>query len=281
MKNWIKENYKIILLVLGFIIIGPLIINILFKLHPTIDIFVAEWDASATLSYYGTILAAILAIFGIFITIQYSQKSYKDDVRDRSMPFIVITLLKTRVHKTLFQSSDFQGETKPVEGYQEYKVKDIYCILNNGQIEYRDGLTKAQQELLDNGGMQWVSHENSRSFCVVDDICIPIEIENVGNGAAIRMSYGLNRRSIGKKDRKYLPVISLKPAMPIMFHIFSEDCSRDSANLGEYVLSFYYEDIYSNRYEQDFDIAIEYNEEKNAPVYSVDMSHVQKFIGGK
>lgn len=268
-------------MVLGFVIIGPIIINILFKLHPTIDFFVAEWDASATLSYYGTILAAILAIFGIFITIQYSQKSYKDDVRDRSMPFIVITLLKTRSHKTLFQSSDFQGETKPVEGYQEYKVKDIYCILNNGQIEYRDGLTRAQQELLDNGGMQWISHENSRSFCVVDDICIPIEIENVGNGAAIRMRYGLNRKSISKKDRKYLPVISLKPAMPIMFHIFSEDCSRNSANLGEYVLSFYYEDIYSNQYEQDFDITIEYNEEKNAPAYSVDMRHVQKFIGGK
>lgn len=83
MKNWIKENYKIILLVLGLTIIGPLIINILFKLHPIIDFFVAEWDASATLSYYGTILASILAIFGIFITIQYSQKSYKDDVRDR------------------------------------------------------------------------------------------------------------------------------------------------------------------------------------------------------
>ena len=115
----------------------------------------------------------------------------------------------------------------------------------------------------------------------MDDICIPIEIENVGNGAAIRMRYGLNRKSISKKDRKYLPVISLKPAMPIMFHIFSEDCSRNSANLGEYVLSFYYEDIYSNQYEQDFDITIEYNEEKNAPVYSVDMSHVQKFIGGK
>ena len=47
------------------------------------------------------------------------------------------------------------------------------------------------------------------------------------------------------------------------------------------MLSFYYEDIYSNQYEQDFDITIEYNEEKNAPVYSVDMSHVQKFIGGK
>lgn len=57
MKNWIKEHYKIILLVLGLTIIGPLIINILFKLHPTIDFFVAEWDASATLSYYGTILA--------------------------------------------------------------------------------------------------------------------------------------------------------------------------------------------------------------------------------
>lgn len=129
MKNWIKKNYKIILLVLGLTIIGPLIINILFKLHPTIDFFVAEWDASATLSYYGTILAAILAIFGIFITIQYSQKSYKDDVRDRSMPFIVITLLKTRSHKTLFQSSDFQGEPLIVFQYCCYRTCQIWCAV--------------------------------------------------------------------------------------------------------------------------------------------------------
>lgn len=66
----------------------------------------AEWDASAMLSYYGTIIAAVIAIYGIFITIRYSQKSYKDDVRDRTMPFIVIDMLKTRSRTNLFKSKD-------------------------------------------------------------------------------------------------------------------------------------------------------------------------------
>ena len=69
MKNWIKKSYKILFVVLGFILIGPVIINSLFKLHISLDFFVAEWDASAMLSYYGTIVAAVIAIYGIFITI--------------------------------------------------------------------------------------------------------------------------------------------------------------------------------------------------------------------
>lgn len=74
MRGWIKNNYKMILVVLAFVIIGPIIINCLFKLHPSREFFVAEWDASAMLSYYGTIIAAVIAIYGIFITIRYSQK---------------------------------------------------------------------------------------------------------------------------------------------------------------------------------------------------------------
>ena len=115
MKNWMKKNYKIILIVLGFIFIGPMVINDLFKLHPSVDFFVAEWDASAMLSYYGTIIAAIIAIYGIFITIQYSQKSYKDDIRDRSIPFIVIDMLKTSSYRNLMKSDDAGIVTKSID----------------------------------------------------------------------------------------------------------------------------------------------------------------------
>lgn len=278
MKNWIRKNNKIILIVLGFVIGGPLVINWLFKLHPSINWLVAEWDASAALSYYGTIIASIIAIYGIFITIKYSQENYRDDVRNRSMPFIVIDMLKTTAHRNLFQSNNLQVDSEALEGYREYKLTDYYCILENGEITYKTGLTKDQQGLLDNGGMRWVSNANGRSLCAVDNICVPFEIENVGNGTAIRMRYGINRKN--EKEKKYLPTISLKPSNPMMLHIFSEDCSKDSLNLGEYVLSFYYEDIYSNRYEQHFDITIEFNVEKHAPVLSVDMSHIQNFLGG-
>lgn len=280
MKEWMKKNYKILLVVLGFVLIGPIVINSLFKLHTSLDFFVAEWDASAMLSYYGTIIAAIIAIYGIYITIQYSQKSYKDDVRNRSMPFIVIDMLKTSSYRNLMKSNNTEATTKPIEGYREYKLTDYYCILDKGKLEYKTCLTKSQQELLNNGGMKWVPRENGGTMQVTDEICIPFEIENIGNGTAIRMRYGINRKETRDADRKYLPVISLKQSTPMMLHIFSEDCSKNSLNLGQYVLSFYYEDIYSNRYEQYFDISIEYDKEKNCPVGSVDMSHVQKFLGG-
>lgn len=280
MKEWMKKNYKILLVVMGFVLIGPIVINSLFKLHKSLAFFVAEWDASAMLSYYGTIIAAVIAIYGIFITIQYSQKSYKDDVRDRSMPFIVIDMLKTSSYRNLMKSNNIETTTEPIEGYREYKLTDYYCILDKGKIQYKTCLTKSQQELLNKGVMNWVPRENGGTMQVTNEICIPFEIENIGNGTAIRMRYGINRKETRDADRKYLPVISLKQSTPMMLHIFSEDCSKNSLNLGQYVLLFYYEDIYSNRYEQHFDISIEYDEEKNCPVGSVDMSHVQKFLGG-
>lgn len=280
MKNWIKKNCKMILIMLGFIILGPIIINLLFKVHPIINVFVAEWDASAALSYYGAIVSSVIAIYGIYITIHHSQENYKEDVRNRTLPFIVIDMLKTGSHKRVFPSSNLQTDLEPVEGYREYKLTDYYCILENGEIEYRMRLTKTQQELLDNGGTEWVSGKNGGSRRMVDEICVPFEIENVGNGTAIRIRYGLNRKETSAKDRKFLPPMSLKPSIPIMFHLFSEDCSRNSSNLGEYILSFCYEDIYLNRYEQHFDIIIEYSKEKNTPIVSVDMSHVQNFLGG-
>ena len=282
MKNWMKNNYKILSVVLGFVLIGPIVINYLFKLQAPLDIFVAEWDASSILSYYGTIIAAVIAIYGIYITLQYSQKNYKDDVRNRSMPFIVIEMLKTSSCRSLMKQNSTENVAELVEGYREYKLTDYYCVLNQGNIIYKTGLTKSQQEILDNGGTKWVSSNNGNSVqVVVNVICLPLEIENIGNGTAIRMRYGVNRKQTSEADRKYLPTLSLKTGVPMMLHIFSDDCSKDSLNLGGYVLSFYYEDIYSNRYEQHFDINIEYDEKKSCPICSVDMSHVQNFLGGK
>ena len=160
-------------------------------------------------------------------------------------------------------------------------MQDYYCILENGMVGYQTGLSERQQEILNNAGTKWVSSPSGGSLVVVNDICVPIEIENVGNGTAIRLRYGLNRKGISEKDRRYLPVISLKPENPILLHIFSEDCSKESNNLGEYILSFYYEDIFSNRYKQDFEVMIEYNDAKNCPMVSVDMSHKQNFLGEK
>ena len=38
--------------------------------------------------------------------------------------------------------------------------------------------------------------------------------------------------------------------------------------------------MYSNKYQQDFDIKIMYSDEEQSPIVSVDMSHEQRFLGG-
>lgn len=58
MFNWMKNHKKLIAFTIFMVIFGvPLIIHILFKLHPNVDFFVAEWTAGELLSYYGSILA--------------------------------------------------------------------------------------------------------------------------------------------------------------------------------------------------------------------------------
>lgn len=285
MKDWLKKNCKIFFVVLLLIFGGPIVINILFKIKSPIWFLAAEWDASAALSYYGAIIAAFLAIYGIFITVQYSQKNYREDVRNRSLPFIVVDMLRSRSIRSIFPTMETIAKEdmheRKTEGYFEYKITDFYCILDDGNILYQSGLTDRQQNILDNCGMKPIPCEIGSASARIPYICIPLEIENVGNGTAIRMRIGLNRKKTLTKDRQYMQPRFMKPGTVLKFHIFSEDCSQNSKNLGEYVLSFCYEDIYLNHYEQNFDLTIRFNEQKSGVSCSIDLSHVQKFLGGE
>ncbi len=276
--KWLKGRWKqCVLFVFVFVILIPLLINLLFKLHSSIDFFVAEWNASAALTFYGALLGAGITVYGVYLTIQYSRENYKEDVRNRVLPFIVIDKLKTKSHKNIFSKNDKVDETE-FEGYIEYKIEDYYCILNDGKIEYRNSLTKEQKQLIENCGTKWIPNSNGGSYVVVDEICVPLEFENVGNGTAVNFRSGINRKDIAVAERRFLPVIALRVGGKIMMHIFSEDCGKTSKNLGEYVLSIVYEDIYKNMYEQNFDISIEYNEEHHAPIFSINMDNTQELL---
>lgn len=285
MKDWLKKNYKIFFVVLLLIFGGPIVINILFKIKSPIWFLVAEWDASAALSYYGAIIAAFLAIYGIFITVQYSQQNYREDVRNRSLPFIVVDMLRSRSIRSIFPTTETIArenlKNRSIEGYHEYRITDFYCILDDGNILYQSGLTDRQQNILDNCGMKSIPCEIGSSSVRIPYVFIPLEIENVGNGTAIRMRIGLNRKETLTKDRQYMQPRFMKPGTVLKFHIFSEDCSQNSKNLGEYVLSFCYEDIYLNHYEQNFNLLIGFDKKVSGVFCSLDLSHAQKFLGGE
>lgn len=88
MINFVKK-YKliIILIVVGLIIVViiiPALLNILFKISAPFEIFEAEWEASAALSYYGEILAFLstmaLSILALWQNIKTSEANDRHTV---------------------------------------------------------------------------------------------------------------------------------------------------------------------------------------------------------
>ncbi|MDO4452719.1 MAG: hypothetical protein Q4B89_07880 [Lachnospiraceae bacterium] len=78
MKNK-RDKYKIILWSIFFVIIIPVILNLLYKFDSGICIFQTEWQAEDTLSFYGDILGAAVTVIGVVWTINNERKERKKD----------------------------------------------------------------------------------------------------------------------------------------------------------------------------------------------------------
>ena len=279
MKKWVDKKILAGLFIITVFII-PLIVNCLFKIKAPFEILAAEWGADAALTYCGAIIAGIIAVYGVFITIQYSQNNYREDVRNRIMPFIIVDILNTRTYYDYFNEKPIEKNDKP-KGYFEYKLKAHFCVLEKGEIKYKKFLEDKQIELLNGGGVKKALNKNCFAIVQSNHICIPIVIENVGNGVAIKLNYGVAKKDTASEERRYLKSISFKTNEVLELRIFSEDCGSSSNNLGDYILYFDYEDVLGNSYTQEFNFNIHYDEISNSPGFSLDMNSEQIYLGGR
>ena len=80
---------KILVISVVGLVVVPLLINFLFKMDFGIELLRAEWDAGDALSFYGGLLAALLAVYGVYLSIDYSKRIYRDDLRNQVLPFFL------------------------------------------------------------------------------------------------------------------------------------------------------------------------------------------------
>ena len=259
----LRKYWKpIALFILLFFIIIPTCINLAFKYDSGIIILQAEWKASDVLSFYGGILAAGLGIYGVFLSIQYAQKNYRDDLKNQVLPYLVVTQLRglSRYNALAggpdveIKAENSSGESQTEEPlYEEYKLTKIYYIIEPNGIKNYIDLPLKYKPILEKAGAKWETMANG---CFILQKCpyisFPVEIENVGNGTAIYARIGFNKKG---DTPKYLPPIQLKPKETFYIHIFSA-LPLESV-YGEYMLSIIYQDIYYNRYEQNFPFTAE------------------------
>ena len=247
-KHWLFVAFIVFLLVVGI----PAIINWLFKIQPSIEFFSAEWEAGDVLTFYGSLLAAIATIFGVFLTVRYAQENYRADERNKQLPFLALTYMRK---KSKFYFFDTGLKEQPPENvddpndyYLEYRLKNVYIVITSSGIEYKSKLSPDQYNILKRCGQMWEEKDGRLSQSVRSYISLPFELDNVGNGAAIELKV-----SLYKKDdlvKKAVSIDTLRVKESFYVHIFSE-VETDNI-LGDYVLAFRYKDILSNTYSQSF-----------------------------
>ena len=272
-----RKIIEILVIIISiFVILGPIIINLLFKWNSNIEYIESEWDASSALNYYGIIIGAIIGIMGVFITVLHSQKKYSEDIKIQSLPFFALNILEKKSKQfDLFENIEEVNLLLPEEiddrEYNEYKPRQVYFIIEGNKIIPKRSLSREQKLLLTNNGITLTKGDKGEYIYGKDMmLSFPLEFENVGRGAAINVRIGLNKKKLKKKT--YLRPENIKVNESYYVNIFSNNI--DDNMVGNYLLEIAYEDIYQTNYIQQYAILIE--KENEGYTITIDFKSNQK-----
>lgn len=283
-----KKNtiiFKLVAAIIAISIIGFISINLLFKWNSNNFIIEAEWDAADALNYFGTILAAIIGIIGVYYSIMAAQNNYRDDLINQSLPFFALNILyKKRKHPNNWLEYSYSDNDEKKEKsnddwqYSEIKLRTIYFVFDNDSFVPKYELSTEQIDLIKKDGN--TIHNGDFGETIFSKTLIlsqPYELENVGKGPAINTRIGFNKSSVTKNERKYIKPENLKVGDFFYINIYIQNIT-DSV-IGEYVLEVNYSDIYGNNYSQENKISIEKKFDKSSSyILSTEFVSNQKSI---
>lgn len=277
MKNFFSK-YKCALLgsFVFFVIVVPALINWAFKLHTPYNFFAAEWSAGDVLSFYGAMLASVATIVGVYLSIDYAQRNYREDEANRVRPYLALTHYKSKSRSSLSsllsEPSGNEPNRSSDEYYEEYKFDKVFIVIGSAGIVFKDDLSESQKQSLMAGGIGLVQDSSSkRSLWPQTLVSMPFEIENVGSGAALNTMIVFYRKD---KKRRGVNVFTIKTGESVYCHIF---CDEQNPSLyGKYVLELIYGDILGNCYSQKYNVEFGIDSESGKFFNGIDLAGKQK-----
>ena len=267
--NSLKKHWKLLsLIAFVCIVVIPFLIHCAFKMYFGIDFFVADWSAGDILTFYGGILAAVLAVFGVYWTIQDSHNQYHEEQKNNVKPYFAVTIRKQEFHRDLLPdentNDEAEFEDEEINGYSEYRREKVFIVIQKNQIEFPLHFTKKQKETISKMGSYWQHKESSYILCQKNYISLPLDIDNVGIKAAINVQVVFFKTDAEQRDRVY--VYTMKPADRIYVHIYSG--VEDDSICGDYLLDLKYWDILGTAYSQKYPIRINLDEDDRFICYT-------------
>lgn len=174
-------------IVLGIIIGGPIIINEFYRNNSG---YMTIWGAADVLTYYGAIIAASGAAIGVYCSIRYSHKQYREDKRRDVLPYFAINILGRKCVSPFdlgwYGEDDVREEDKAKEAltYREFMYDECFFIFSDDKIECIRKLSE-EQEAARTIGVTMEDHGEFGTNLRNDRHYIPMKITNVGKGCAI------------------------------------------------------------------------------------------------
>jgi len=267
MKDMLKRHWKgILIFVIVGIIFVPLVIHILFKINAPANFFIATWTSGDVLAFYGVIIGAIATVGGVYLSIQYSQKSLHEDTYNRVRPFLVIVPKmvegKLDLVSEIFRSRDIKSKQEE-DYYNEYVLDSICFVMVNGKITAHSKLTPEQEETKRKFGIKKVTKgDGSTSVTNTNLAYMSIVVENAGVGVANKLLIGFYKSSDYSKDQLPLSLFRhVKVGESITVELYIENPVEK--DYGDYTLAFDYCDIYENNYLQKFNVKLAKDEDGN------------------
>lgn len=193
-------------IVLGIIIGGPIIINEFYRNNSG---YITIWGAADVLTYYGAIIAASGAAIGVYCSIRYSHKQYREDKRRDVLPYFAINILGRKCVSPFdlgwYGEDDVREEDKAKEAltYREFMYDECFFIFSDDKIECIRKLSE-EQEAARTIGVTMEDHGEFGTNLRNDRHYIPMKITNVGKGCAINTKITiLSQRSKGRLQLQY------------------------------------------------------------------------------
>lgn len=255
----------------------PIIINECYKTNCG---YITEWDAADVLAYYGTVVAAIIGIAGVYLTVYVANKNYRDDARNRILPYIAINVINVRQPDPFlegFGSEDYStmGNDPIIEDSLAGQTRNhlFFVIDGKSKIRATELLSDDEAVKLKKTEVIWRRSKDGKMYLRdATYVSMPFTIENIGNGAAKNLCMSF---SILDSKPFFKTEIILKQNEQFYIHIFSEQ--NFEVIKGKYLFSIYYEDISGNQYEQLYPVEIV--EENNKKYKRIDTNGQQCLTG--
>lgn len=210
--NFIKNHsWIIILIAIILILVGPFIINVVFKLQISNKFFIAEWSAGEMLSYYGSILVGLATIYLSYVAI--TQTKYANKVNEK---LLEIDQIDKKVYLRLnLENSKIETTDKNTK----YLSLEFENITDNIMVESN---IKGSKKLLidtvwkkdekdDGGSVVTILKSTVCGNIMADDkkICYSIGVEELSK--AMLVSFETNTKSIyGLETTQYFNIILIE-----------------------------------------------------------------------